>query len=415
MTAMLLVCAFSCVDDIIPEPAPGPSPDTPENEQTAPVLTAESSLLFLYPHACGRSAELPFTVEGLASDGRVTLTEQAGLSLSLSFERETGKGTVTVAPTEEFSEYDAFTICASNGDAGTALGIEVEEARVGTPDPSAFVFAPEGGEKEVRVSSNMPLEARALEGWLSVTQVSPDTFVVSAAENATENPRWGSVVVSTADGLLPMSVSVEQAAPDHSQEITGERAALEAVYRALGGEGWSEQEGWCTDAPLRQWYGVMTNTYKGEEHVVYLHLQHLGARGDLPSEIGQLPYLRELWIIGDEGITGSIPASWGALENLRDLSLSGTSVGGPVPDCLHSLQKLEILGLDGNYFTGNLPLWLADMPSLRNFGFWGNCLDGKIDPSLTETAWWNARSASGTPLGEENLSRGQREGHALYL
>ena len=160
----------------------------------------------------------------------------------------------------------------------------------------------------------------------------------------------------------------------------------------------------------------MTNTFKGEEHVVYLHLQCLGAHGALPSAIGELKYLRELWIIGDEGITGNIPASFGNLTELRDLSISGTSVCGPIPQRLSFLQKLEILGLDGNCLEGNLPLFLRDLPALYNFGFSQNCLDGKIDPSLTETLWWNTIDTStGRKIGEENLTRGQKEGHSLWL
>ena len=48
-----------------------------------------------------------------------------------------------------------------------------------------------------------------------------------------------------------------------------------------------------------------------------------------------------------------------------------------------------------------------------NFGFSQNCLDGKIDPALTDTSWWNTvdtqtgRSMGGgePPEGAEGRTR----------
>ena len=106
----------------------------------------------------------------------------------------------------------------------------------------------------------------------------------------------------------------------------------------------------------------------------------------------------------------------GRLTELRDLTISGTSVSGPIPGCLSSLEKLEILGLDDNLLEGNLPLFLKDLPNLYNFGFSLNCLDGQVDHSLTEARWWSTRdSQTGRTMGEENLLRGQKEGHRLWL
>ena len=35
-----------------------------------------------------------------------------------------------------------------------------------------------------------------------------------------------------------------------------ERVALVALYRATDGDSWWKNEGWCTGAPLSEWYGV---------------------------------------------------------------------------------------------------------------------------------------------------------------
>lgn len=409
----------SCNGDATPESEVIEEPATPPNntgeEAKAPTITLEEDDILLYPASASIPSVVSFTVKALDEDGEVTVSAPECLSVSFSFERTDGKGTVTVMAREEFSLSAVLTIRAANGESVTEVEVEVDEVYV-MPQMLTFAFSAEGGARKVLVDANVPWKAASSYGWLSVDEVSEEGVVFSVRENTSDYPRYGEVVVSDAEGRIPIGIYVEQLAPERETEIVGERAALEEIYRALHGEDWSDSENWCTDAPLKKWYGVMTNTFKGEEHVVYLHLQCLGAHGALPSAIGELKYLRELWIIGDEGITGNIPASFGNLTELRDLSISGTSVCGPIPQRLSFLQKLEILGLDGNCLEGNLPLFLRDLPALYNFGFSQNCLDGKIDPSLTETLWWNTIDTStGRKIGEENLTRGQKEGHSLWL
>ncbi|CAN0444907.1 unnamed protein product, partial [Ascophyllum nodosum] len=38
--------------------------------------------------------------------------------------------------------------------------------------------------------------------------------------------------------------------------MDAERDALVALYHATNGPSWHENRGWCTDAPLSEWYGV---------------------------------------------------------------------------------------------------------------------------------------------------------------
>ena len=40
---------------------------------------------------------------------------------------------------------------------------------------------------------------------------------------------------------------------------TNDGAALTALYEATGGAGWTDSEGWLSDRPLEQWYGVATD------------------------------------------------------------------------------------------------------------------------------------------------------------
>ena len=49
-------------------------------------------------------------------------------------------------------------------------------------------------------------------------------------------------------GFAAVAVAQGNAASD--------RAALEAIYRATGGDGWTDNTTWLSGAPLEDWYGV---------------------------------------------------------------------------------------------------------------------------------------------------------------
>ena len=60
-----------------------------------------------------------------------------------------------------------------------------------------------------------------------------------------------------------------------------ERQALIAFYKATGGDSWHIKGGWCTDAPLGEWYGVVTND---QGSVVGLRLDLNNLKGeDIPT------------------------------------------------------------------------------------------------------------------------------------
>jgi hypothetical protein len=415
MTATLGI-VFSLASCIDFRPS-GPLPPEPPAEEEAPAIIVPDEDLVVYPASTGVSSEMEFRIEGLGEKGSVSITPDAGIEASLFFDRVDGRGFVTLFGKEGLSVESSFTIEASNGDRHSRKRVPVQEAYL-MAGLTTWKEPSSGGSRKILVYTNTGgFSATSASPWLRVdTIIEGEGLVFSVGENTGDTPREGYLDLLDGKGVLREKVTVTQAASDHSGEIGSERAALAEIFMALHGDEWCDSDGWCTDAPLKSWYGVMTNTFKGEEHVVYLHLQYLGARGEIPSAIGNLRHLRELWITGNPGITGTIPSSIGNLTDLKDLSISGTSIGGPIPEAIHGLRKLEILGLDDNLLEGDLPDWLSDMPALYNFGFSLNCFDGQIDPALTETTWWKTPdSMTGTPMGMENLLKGQKKGHRLWL
>ena len=106
-----------------------------------------------------------------------------------------------------------------------------------------------------------------------------------------------------------------------------DRAALEALYDATGGPGWTDSTNWKTSAPIGEWFGVSTDAAG--------RVTGLNLRGN--------------------DLTGSILPALGNLANLESLYLHLNALTGPIPGELGSLVNLESLGLWGNALTGPIP------------------------------------------------------------
>ena len=113
-----------------------------------------------------------------------------------------------------------------------------------------------------------------------------------------------------------------------------DRAALMKLYDATNGPGWTNSDGWGTDAPLRTWHGVATD---GTGRVLSLDLSGTqGANG--------------LWL--RHGLVGPIPPELGDLTRLTRLVLEGNELTGPIPPELGNLPDLGLLDLGDNSLTG---------------------------------------------------------------
>ena len=185
-----------------------------------------------------------------------------------------------------------------------------------------------------------------------------------------------------------------------------DRAALEALYDATGGPGWTDSTNWKTSAPIGEWFGVTTDA---AGRVTWLVLSGNGLTGPIPVELGSLTNLEALslsenalagpvpawlgnltglwWLnlFGNE-LTGSIPAELGSLTSLRWLSLGGNALAGPVPAWLGNLTGLQGLSLGGNDLTGPVPVELGSLANLESLNLGSNGLTGPIPGELGSLA-----------------------------
>jgi len=182
----------------------------------------------------------------------------------------------------------------------------------------------------------------------------------------------------------------------------GDRAILEIFYNSTGGDDWTTNTNWLTDAPLNDWYGVtaytedevsklslLNNELTGSippelgdlESLEWLQLSLNKLSGSIPPELGDLESLETLYLDNNE-LTGSIPPELGDLAHLEDLALYNNPLTGAIPSELGNLESLTRLRLQNNGLTGSIPPELGDLGSLESLSLHNNELTGSIPPKL---------------------------------
>ncbi len=387
-------------------------PEKPEEVKTPEIEINGESEHVAYPIAANVPEEVRFTVKSLAEDGKVWAECDDDVMEVECVKLDGNNYKLTATATELFESEAKVTVFAANGDKQnkaevnfTVAYLEIEKNEVAaTMKPDTYT---------VNVSTNVQIAVEDNAEWLSA-EVKEDKLMLNVSGNNTNRTREAAVTITDEHGFFKETVTVTQSG--EAVKSNKERDALIAIYNALGGENWNDNRGWCTDAPLDQWTGVMTMELGGEEHVYYLHIRCQDAVGQLPEEIGDLEYLSELWIIQEPGITGTIPESIKNLKRVKDIRIAMTNISGEIPEFFKDMESLRSLSLYDNKLTGNLPLWLANKPNLESFGFEGNCLDGEVDETITKTGWWTtyAQNKPDTMMGDGGIYIGQKYPHRLW-
>ena len=180
-----------------------------------------------------------------------------------------------------------------------------------------------------------------------------------------------------------------------TSEITVEnpdRAALVALYESTDGPNWVNNDGWLTDTPLGDWYGVGTDAsgrvsrldLSGKWDETQRYINH-GLSGPIPPELGNLANLTVLDLRENE-LTGPIPPELGNLANLTWLDLRENELTGPIPPELGNLANLTWLHLWANNLTGPIPPGLGKLANLTMLNLGKNSLVGPIPPELGNLA-----------------------------
>lgn len=167
-----------------------------------------------------------------------------------------------------------------------------------------------------------------------------------------------------------------------------ERDALTALYKATNGDKWIRNDNWCSDKPLSEWYGINCNNTNSNVWGIYLGNNNL--TGALPAEIGNLPDLETLFVAYNE-IGGNIPPELGNLKRIRSLALDYNKFSGNIPEELGNLSQVETpfnISLGNNNLTGEIPESIGELKNLVNFSVTNNMLSGPIPKSFMQLDFW---------------------------
>lgn len=109
-----------------------------------------------------------------------------------------------------------------------------------------------------------------------------------------------------------------------------------------------------------------------------LYLQQNLFSGQIPQEIGKLSSLRRLLMNGNR-LSGNIPLSIGNITELFELRLDGNILEGSIPAILGNCQHLQVLNLSHNKLSGNIPKEVIGLPSLSiSLNLAENVLSGNL-------------------------------------
>ncbi|CAL9091840.1 unnamed protein product [Musa textilis] len=129
-----------------------------------------------------------------------------------------------------------------------------------------------------------------------------------------------------------------------------------------------------------RWRGVTCRTHGGEPRVTGLKLESLQVEGKLSPSLANLTFLRRLRL-GSNSLEGSIPQELGFLSHLRTLNLSNNHLGD-IPTDLGSLPKLRELVMWNNLLKGGIPPEIGNLASLTGLYLGGNQLTGAIPAAV---------------------------------
>ena len=219
-----------------------------------------------------------------------------------------------------------------------------------------------------------------------------------------------------------------------------DKAALTTLFESTGGSDWTDSQGWLGGPVLELWYGVVTDSVG---RVLELDLRNNGLAGRLPSDFGDRLVRLSVLRIGDNALSGPLPASLVALP-LKEFEYADTGLcvprdeafktwldgipvrRGPVDECpmlsdrdilvrlfettggeswidrknwlteaplgswfgvsTDAEGRVSDLELRDNGLAGRLPPELGDLSKLNNLDLTSNSLSGPIPPELGKLA-----------------------------
>ncbi len=322
------------------------------------------------------SVSLNFEVSGNYEDVVVEAVPSGGVKAKVNLGTSVS-GSIDIEMAETVDEYCKVVVLVYDGLRTIIRTILFKEARIEIIDSSDRDISSEGGEMELEYMSDVQVDVIIPQdaAWISLvsTKTMEKHAIILKVEKNTGQERSADIKLVSEAGIS-LTYTVKQKAPRN----IAERQALIDLFNLTGGDKWSNNENWCSDKPLREWFGIMTNA---AGHVTSIELPDNNLIGRLPESIGNLESLEYLHL-NDNKLVSNIPESIGNCQELYSIWLNNNNLGGLLPEALSKLRRINTLVLSGNYFDGTIPDWLYDMKSLEQLLLGSNKFKGKISEDI---------------------------------
>ena len=237
-------------------------------------------------------------------------------------------------------------------------------------EPQSLTFRTAGD--TARLSATVIDAEGAIVDDAAVTWRSADAAVARVDGNG--------LVTARAIGVAAITATYNSVVADPADVVVrlpgSDRVALEALYRATGGDDWRDNTNWMSDDPLSAWKGV-TTTDDGRVRRIELHDNNLTGR--IPAAIGLLDSLVYL-DFDNNGITGAIPAAIGRLHRVERLYLGQNELSGPLPPEMGNMAGLRYLEVNETRLVGQVPTTFANLGLKQFFAFGSDlCIPRSLD------------------------------------
>ena len=112
-----------------------------------------------------------------------------------------------------------------------------------------------------------------------------------------------------------------------------------------------------------QWTGLNCTNTTDIGIITSISLDAVGINGTIPSNIGQLTSLRELYL-NNNTLTGSIPRNLFNLLNLITINLDRNKFTGIIPTNINKLNILQVLSMQHCQLVGPIPSTISSLTNL---------------------------------------------------
>ena len=397
----------------------------------------EADLVVMSPNS---TRNIGYTVTSATESVTVEVTSSADIKAQVVADSENGlTGKIEIKTGETIDEYSKIIVFVSNGNKVIMRSITFEEAGLEVEENAIKFAAAEGGELTLEFLSNMACEAVIPEDakdWISVmpsTRVMTEQSITLLIESNNGELRKSEIMVESTDGSLCVSYTIIQEA-SQSYQHSNERDALIAIYNALGGDNWTNNENWCTDKPVEDWYGIQVdasgnivsidlcgNNLKGNipkeigvfSKLTYLNFQANNNITSLPDEIAELHSLEQLYLDSQLcpwnpniyklsnlriiNMTYADLSQIGQLNNIEEVSIIYPS--GNIPSNIDNCRNLQVLRLSSGNLDCAIPSSIGNCSNLKHLEIIYSNLEGPIPAELG-----NCSELTTIQLNDNNLS-----------